>query len=405
MSENWSLVTSSPQARPWAAISPQIAEVLRPVLPRLAEEILEQVAGELPMLGRDLAGPYGVALKAGVEQALEHFLGLLGADRPALDERLRNLYESFGAREDKHGRTLEILLAAYRRGARGAWEHFSRAALDADVPTQDVVRLAEAIFAYIEELSHASAVGFAQEHSDRAGRRNLVRQQLGEVLLFEGAATAPARVAELAAEAGWAVPERVAALVLPTVAGAEGRRTPLLPDEILLAVSDTESLAIVSADALRRSSAALAKASRTGDESVYVGTVRALAEAPVSLAHARAVQRLVLEGVVPGAPVVSAQDHLTDLVLHADPRLLADLTADALAPLQGLSPGRREILAATLRVWLAAQGDRLAAAAELEVHPQTVSYRMSRLEDLSGPALRDPRRRLAIQLALAGRPR
>ena len=70
MSENWSLVTSSPQARPWAAISPQIAEVLRPVLPRLAEEILEQVAGELPMLGRDLAGPYGVALKAGVEQAL-----------------------------------------------------------------------------------------------------------------------------------------------------------------------------------------------------------------------------------------------------------------------------------------------------------------------------------------------
>ncbi|MFZ2514147.1 MAG: PucR family transcriptional regulator, partial [Candidatus Lutibacillus vidarii] len=197
-------MTSSPQARPWAAISPQIAEVLRPVLPRLAEEILEQVAGELPMLGRDLAGPYGVALKAGVEQALEHFLGLLGADRPALDERLRNLYESFGAREDKHGRTLEILLAAYRRGARGAWEHFSRAALDADVPTQDVVRLAEAIFAYIEELSHASAVGFAQEHSDRAGRRNLVRQQLGEVLLFEGAATAPARVAELAAEAGWA---------------------------------------------------------------------------------------------------------------------------------------------------------------------------------------------------------
>ena len=116
-------------------------------------------------------------------------------------------------------------------------------------------------------------------------------------------------------------------------------------------------------------------------------------------------QRLVLEGVVPGAPVVSAQDHLTDLVLHADPRLLADLTADALAPLQGLSPGRREILAATLRVWLAAQGDRLAAAAELEVHPQTVSYRMARLEDLFGPALRDPRRRLAIQLALAGRPR
>jgi DNA-binding PucR family transcriptional regulator len=46
-------------------------------------------------------------------------------------------------------------------------------------------------------------------------------------------------------------------------------------------------------------------------------------------------------------------------------------------------------------------GDRRAIAADLQVHPQTVRYRMNRLNELFGPVLADPDGRLRLLLALA----
>ena len=61
--------------RPWSTIDPAIATVLRPALGALSEQTLAEIAQELPDLGSDLGGPYGEALRRGVEGALEHFLG------------------------------------------------------------------------------------------------------------------------------------------------------------------------------------------------------------------------------------------------------------------------------------------------------------------------------------------
>ena len=66
----------------------------------------------------------------------------------------------------------------------------------------------------------------------------------------------------------------------------------------------------------------------------------------------------------------------------------------------GSQPRRREELTRTLRSWLAHRGDRTAVAAELGVHPQTVSYRMTKIGELFGDALQDPRRRFTVMLAL-----
>lgn len=390
--------------RPWAAIDPAIADLIRPTLPDLAEQMIPLIARELPTLGDDLAGPYGEALELGITQALGHFLTLLGADAPALDARLTRLYEGFGAREDKHGRTLDTLLAAYRWGARGAWARFSSVAMAAQVPTDQLVSLAEAIFAYVDELSSASTVGFAREHSMRAGQRDVRRQQLVEALVRGEAATSMARVAGLAAEAGWPLPERVAAALLPTILDDDGsRRPPMLPGEVLVAVVGAEAIALLPAHTLRRRGSSIARAV-TGAGTMYVGTVRAPEQVPLSLAHARALAQLVTDRVVPGGDVVRAEEHLPELLLHSDPQLLVDLAERALAPLEEVAPARRPVLRATLRSWLAHQGDRLATAAALHVHPQTVSYRMTRLIELFGPALSDPRQRLAITLALAGQP-
>ena len=133
---------------------------------------------------------------------------------------------------------------------------------------------------------------------------------------------------------------------------------------------------------------------------MFVGTVRPPAQAPVSLAHARRVQRLVEQGRVPDTRVVAAADHLPELVIGADVDLLDELEERVLRPLFALPSGKRDVLRQTLAAWLALQGDRQEVARLLHVHPQTVSYRFHRLQELFGSSLDDPQQRLAMQLVL-----
>ncbi|MFI9817126.1 PucR family transcriptional regulator [Saccharothrix variisporea] len=57
--------------------------------------------------------------------------------------------------------------------------------------------------------------------------------------------------------------------------------------------------------------------------------------------------------------------------------------------------------AATLRAWLAAQGDAREAARTLSVHPNTLRYRMQKMAEVTPLPLEDPDQRLAMSIALA----
>jgi DNA-binding PucR family transcriptional regulator len=61
-------------------------------------------------------------------------------------------------------------------------------------------------------------------------------------------------------------------------------------------------------------------------------------------------------------------------------------------------------LADTLTSWLRNLGDRQAVAQELNIHPQTVRYRLGVLHEVFGEALDDPRARAKLMLALAWGP-
>jgi hypothetical protein len=387
--------------RPWTALHPRIAEVLRPALPGVVETSLEEIAGQLPALGGDLGGEYGRLLRSGIEHALERLLALFGTSAAALDARLTELYESFGARESRHDRPLDLLLAAYRIGARVAWARFSQAAVEAGVEVAELVRLADSIFAYIDELSAASVTGHARDHAARTSYRDILRSRLVETLITGQAVGDTQRVKRLADEVAWVIPGLLAVAVLPTPDASRftDTRLPMAPPDVLVLPQENEILAILP-DPCGPGRRARFEAVLGPDAEVYVGTVRPAEEAPISLAHARAVQQLVRDGVLPRAPVLVAADHLADLVVHADARLLADLTKQELAPLSQLTPRRRDELARTLHCWLAHQGNRHAVAHQLSVHPHTVSYRMAQLEELFGEALHDPRRRLALAVAL-----
>jgi sugar diacid utilization regulator len=131
-----------------------------------------------------------------------------------------------------------------------------------------------------------------------------------------------------------------------------------------------------------------------------VGPAVPLDNLPLGDRIARVATDLRRSGVLRDRPVF-VDDHLGALIIHREPRLLEGLQRRRLAPLQGAAPGTRATLQDTLRAWLVHMGDNRRVAEELHVHPQTVRYRLTRLRELFGEDLDDPRLRLELLLALA----
>ena len=110
-----------------------------------------------------------------------------------------------------------------------------------------------------------------------------------------------------------------------------------------------------------------------------------LAQARRSLTRARALLELMAGELVGPGALMSAEDHELALLLGAEPRLAGEFARRRLAPLDAVGgAATRANLALTLRAWLRAPGQRKAIAEELDVHPQTVRYRMTRLRELFG---------------------
>lgn len=380
-------------ALPWSDLPPTLAQALRPQLPDVVAEIIGAVAQEVPDYARPIEGAFGEGLRLGVEVALGRFLELPGTAENALRGADRKVYVALGRGELRQGRELQTLLAAYRVGARVAFRHFAAVAREAGFDADAVVTLAEAVFAYIDELSATSVEGYAQEQSLRAGESDRRRVEL-LALLLSGVADAPA-LAAAAAQAGWAVPTTVAALVLAP-GHADGLAVSL-GSAALVGLDGGAAVALVPAPG--HGSARKRLSQRLQGRSAVVGPGRPVDDLHTSLSLARTAAALVDTGVLHGDPVY-VDEHLATLLLHRDPELLAVLASDRLAPLEGVKESSRERLAETLLSWLRHRGERQHVAAELHVHPQTVGYRLGQLRELFGTALDDPRARFELELVL-----
>ncbi len=71
-----------------------------------------------------------------------------------------------------------------------------------------------------------------------------------------------------------------------------------------------------------------------------------------------------------------------------------------LGPVYDLNENRRRSLLQSLDAWYAAQGNIADAAHALFVHPNTLRYRLRRVEDLTGLSLRRPDQQVRLYLAL-----
>jgi PucR C-terminal helix-turn-helix domain len=392
--------TSVSGASPWSQLPADIGHRLRPALPSVVAEVIDTIAREVPAYSRPLEGAFGADVRRGVEVALTRFLDLPGSTQPALQPSDRGVYLALGRGELRQGRTLEALLAAYRIGARVAFRRFAGLARTEGLDPDALVALAEATFAYIDELSAASVEGFATEQSHRAGERDRLRARLLE-LLVSGAGDDTA-IEEAAANAGWSLPDDVVTVLTPPehADGLAARLGPAAlvgpsaePVESVVALVPTpateqEWLTLRRQLRGRRSVISLPTSCRDLAASLRIGALAIRLLDPPPSHSPRATEPVVVT------------ERLVDLVLHRDPALTAALAERELAPLADLRDDARQRLTETLLIWLAYRGERNRVAAALNIHPQTVAYRLTKLRQLFGEALVDPDRRFALELAL-----
>ena len=386
-------------------IDPEVAAVLRPVLPDVAAETIRAIGREVPDYSQPLEGRLGVTLRYGTERALRRFADSIEAPGE-VSERDRRIYFELGRLEMREGRTLNALLAAYRVGAQIAWRRFVEAGVRADLQPAVLYRLGEAIFAYIDEISGESIAGYAAEQSAAAGERQRRRARL----VFLLAADPPAPPEDLraaAVRAGWRPPARLAALVAEGI-DSEDLASRLGPGAVAAPLESADAtaserhaprvLAFVPDPEGAGRHAQLTAA--VAGVPAALGPAVALAGSARSAERARRLLDLRALGLVGGDDLVVAEDHAAELVLHADTVLASEFAEARLAPLDALRPAVRDRLTQTLRAWLDRQGRIDETARALEVHPQTVRYRLNQLREALGGALDDPDARFELQLAL-----
>ncbi|MEA2405016.1 MAG: hypothetical protein QOE08_1663 [Thermoleophilaceae bacterium] len=98
-----------------------------------------------------------------------------------------------------------------------------------------------------------------------------------------------------------------------------------------------------------------------------------------------------------------AEDFIPELLLARSPALAALVVRRALGPLEDYAERRSADLLETLETFVECDLDRRRAAEQLHVHPNTLDYRLKRVEELTGLRPSAPEDLLLITLALKQR--
>jgi hypothetical protein len=366
-----------------------VADVLEPELPALSDAIIQTIGEEVPEYMRPLSGEFGRGVRAGVTQALERFLAVI-RDPEEPDSELSRVYVALGRQEFRAGRTLDSLQAAYRIGAKVAWRRIAEVAIAAGFGPNTLAALAEAIFAYIDELSAESVEGYARAQSEVAGEHERRRRELIDALLRPD--TPDHELARLAEEASWNLPLTAAAIACP-VGDAPRLARRLGADAVQTHVEGIGCVLIPDADApSRRDGLKVA----TGERPAAIGP-----NGPLSRLHESwRLARATLEALGVASGVVAADDHLGDLLLLDAALVIDRISERRLAGLGNLTPSARERTIKTALAYLQHQGNAPAMARALHIHPQTARYRINRIREALGDQLDVPDARFELEAAL-----
>ncbi|OBI13191.1 hypothetical protein A5714_15070 [Mycobacterium sp. E2462] len=111
-----------------------------------------------------------------------------------------------------------------------------------------------------------------------------------------------------------------------------------------------------------------------------------LADVPTALHYAQ----VVVDRANDAEPVVVVGNAALELVALVDPAISRRLAASVLGPLNALPTDERDLLRRIFTAWTTHRGSIPETAAALYCHPNTVRYRLQRIEQLTGRSVRAP---------------
>jgi hypothetical protein len=364
----------------------RITAALRSGLPELTDRVVARIRAEIPFYATQdvvTADDLRASVGANIGYILDSLSGTATANLSAPN--------ATGRTRAAQGAPLAEMLSAYRVGVAELWQALVDAAGGLpDVPAADVIALAGTVFAVQNTYSDAALAAYRDESRDMLRARERERSALVEVILTGG--TAKGTLWEVANTLR--LPLDGAFLVI--AAQTDPGHDPMPRVESALAVLDVRSvwrldaevsLGVLSLPDRSRNAAALGVLGRHATGRVGASPVFAeLHQASWALELAR----LAL-GSNPGSGgVAQFRDSPIDLLVAAAPQAALEAARTVLGSLLELPEDELEPLLATFEAWLRANGSATAAGAELYCHPNTVRYRMRRIEAGTGRSLASP---------------
>jgi hypothetical protein len=388
-----------------AATHPETASIIisavRARLPELVDRIVARIRREIPFYAATdvvRADDLRESVRANVDYILDSLAGSATANLSAPNVT--------GRTRAAQGAPLAEMLTAYRVGIAEIWSTLVVTARGLPgVSADHVIDLADAVFAAQNAYSDAALAAYRDESREILRTRERERAAMVEVILtgvHARDARGPDGDAD-AAQAGDTLWELAQTLRLPLdgaflVIAAEAHlgHDPLPGVEGALAVADVRSvwrldpevcLGIVCLPDRSRNEAALAVLNRRATRRIGASPVFAeLRQASWALQLAR----LAL-GSHPGSSGVEQfRDSPIDMLVAAAPQAALGTAHAVLGSLLDLPKDELDLLLGTFEVWVRASGSATGAGAALYCHPNTVRYRLRRIEAGTGRTLSSP---------------
>ncbi|MDT7705409.1 MAG: hypothetical protein QOG20_1016 [Pseudonocardiales bacterium] len=378
----------APASSPHAAGA--VGEIVAAMLdrtPETVDRVQKRIRAEIAFYAaEDVVKPD--ELRASLADNLDYILsGLTGPGRADLSAA-----QATGRARAAQGAPLVEMLAAYRLGFAEIWTALVATAraipgMGADV----LVELAGSMFTLQNEHSDAAVSGYRDESYQIMRATERERAALVEAIL----------VGTVAKGTLW---EAAQALRLPLdgtflVVAAETLEVghdPLPRIESAIAALDVSSVwrlqpellvGVVSLPRRSRVDAVLTVLRRHTTARVGVSPVFAeLRQAAWALRLAR----LALDHLAAGPGLEQFVDSPLNVLVAAAPHAALEAAKSVLSGLLELPPDDRDLLLTTFVAWLDADGSATAAGAALFCHPNTVRYRMRRIEAGTGRSLGRP---------------
>ncbi|WP_441247007.1 PucR family transcriptional regulator [Kitasatospora sp. McL0602] len=366
--------------------------------PTLAAAVRARLVEQLPVYGTLPSEQLRGEIAKAVDRSIRNFIGVLRTGELPGEAELAAIRESSARRADE-GVPLEAVVGAFHIGAEECAAQVLAAAEPGDLP--DVLTVQRRLLGYLRLVSCAVAGGYVQERQAALGDDQVARQSLLSRLLEGGNPQAAAD------RAGIRLPARYLVLsiavgphpdeLLPGVDRAVAARRKLrrlrselerqMPGEPLSVLSGDGGLVLVpyerptaesgSTDR-ERLARVVEQLGRLCGAELLVAAATAAPDGVADAARLAGEVREVAEASGRGPGLYTLDDLLVEYQLSR-PGPARDGLAALLAPLAA----RPELLD-TLRTFLSCSLDRRRAAARLQVHPNTVDYRLRRATELTG---------------------